>query len=91
MSTKGNNRESWRPEGRATTISKTVQTNPNLCDESNDKVRPKPSERRVNGHEGGPCTEEGPRSEGGWGDGISQPLNDALSTMNDRVLITIGG
>ena len=34
---------------------KTVQVNPNLRDESNDKVRPKPHERRGNGHERGPC------------------------------------
>ena len=62
------------PGGRGHDV-KTVQENPNLRDESIDKVRPKPLERGGFGHGVGPHEEEGLRSEGGLGVGISQHPN----------------
>ena len=52
---------------------KTVQGNPNLHDDDNGKVRPKPSEERGFGNERGPHMVGDPRSEGGLGVGVSQP------------------
>ena len=63
------------PGGRGHDV-KTVQENPNLRDESIDKVRPKPLERGGFGHGVGPHEEEGLRSEGGLGVGISQRPNE---------------
>ena len=56
---------------------KTVLENPNLHDEDNGKVRPKPSGRRGFGNERGPHMVGDPRSEGGLGVGVSQRPNAA--------------